>query len=61
MAKLRSVLVPEEGFFTSIGSSIFNQPFLFFSARATVMNYFRIPLNLIVVVILMKVSSWSFD
>jgi hypothetical protein len=56
MATMRSKYVPEEGLFSN---SIFNQSNYFFVylARATIMNYFRIPLNLIVVVILLKVTE----
>jgi hypothetical protein len=54
MATMRSKYVPEEGMFV-IGINAFD--ILFFLARATVMNYFRIPLNLIVVVILLKVKN----
>jgi hypothetical protein len=66
MATMRSKYVPEEGLFLN---SIFNKSnlFLIYLARATIMNYFRIPLNLIVVIILLKVkenpsfSCYSFD
>lgn len=54
MATMRGTYVPEEGKF---GDSRLNKcnHFLIHSARATIMNYFRIPLNLIVVIILLKV------
>ena len=55
MATLRSTYVPEEG--RSLISLIrLTRNFL---ARATIMNYFRIPLNFIVVVILLKVTYRS--
>ena len=54
MATMRSKYVPEEG--------LFDFPLILSTTmsvlvRATVMNYFRIPLNLIVVIILLKVSQ----
>ncbi len=57
MATMRSKYVPEEGKFHT-----YNRKFIFhFLARATIMNYFRIPLNLIVVVILLKVRRKNID
>lgn len=53
MATMRSKYVPEEGLFSSF--QLILVTIMFVVVRATVMNYFRIPLNLIVVVILLKV------
>lgn len=56
MATMRSKYVPEEG--KEKRASIESNRSIFrFLARATVMNYFRIPLNLIVVVILLRVKK----
>jgi hypothetical protein len=54
MATMRSKYVPEEGMFII---ELLLHLFLISLARATVMNYFRIPLNLIVVIILLKVKT----
>ena len=54
MATMRGTYVPEEGKFGDSRLDKCNN-FFIHSARATIMNYFRIPLNFIVVVILMKV------
>ena len=60
MATMRSKYVPEEGLFHKNSlNNISNTHSLIISARATVMNYIRIPLNLIVVVILLKVKRCS--
>jgi len=54
MATMRSKYVPEEGLLKKI-LFLINRILFIYLARATIMNYFRIPLNLIVVVILLKV------